>query len=353
VPSALWSRPHGTRDYNPRPGHSDPDDALKTSRIPLFLGLTATALAGALAAAIAFGGPSQLPAMASINDPFKAVDYSGLPPLSHYAGADGVPLAYRRYDPVGGNPRGSVVLVHGSSANSNSMHVLAAAFAKAGQAAYALDIRGHGTSGHKGHIGYIGQLDDDLKQFIRAVAPPGPVTLAGFSAGGGFVLRAMGHDRAHAFHDCLLLSPFLGQDAPNYRPDSGGWVSVGVPRVVGLTLLNAVGIHALNDLPAARFALNDKARGFLTPEYSFALAANFRPAASHEAALKAVDRPCAVVAGADDEAFDTSKLESLLRAQGKDWPVTLLPGSGHIPLTREPRAVDAAVSALNGLRARP
>lgn len=82
--------------------------------------------------------------MASINNPFKSVDFSDMPPLQRFTAADGAALAYRYYSPNGAAARGSVVLVHGSSASSNSMHVLAKAFAKAGYAAYALDIRGHG-----------------------------------------------------------------------------------------------------------------------------------------------------------------------------------------------------------------
>ncbi len=69
-----------------------------------------------LGAAKAFGGPRVLPAMPSINDPFRAVDFSGLPPLSHYKSDDGEALAYRHYGPKSPSAKGSVVLVHGSSA---------------------------------------------------------------------------------------------------------------------------------------------------------------------------------------------------------------------------------------------
>jgi alpha-beta hydrolase superfamily lysophospholipase len=231
------------------------------------------------------------------------------------------------------------------------MHVLAKAFAKAGYAAYALDIRGHGASGTKGRIDYVGQLEDDLESFTHAVTLPKPSTLAGFSSGGGFVLRFAGSARQDIFQNYLLLSPFLGEDAPTSRPDSGGWVSVGVPRVIGLSVLNVLGIHAFNNLPVTSFALNEEARAFLTPEYSFALATNFRPQRDYEKNIKAVHRPCAVVAGISDEAFNTEKLESTFRKLGKNWPVTLLPGIGHIPLTLEPGAVNAAVGAVNGMRA--
>ncbi|MBA2674459.1 MAG: alpha/beta fold hydrolase [Ramlibacter sp.] len=298
------------------------------------------------------GGPTAPPPMPSINDPFKAVDFSQLPPLRRYTAGDGAHLAYRYYPPGEPKAAGSVVLVHGSAASSESMHVLAQAYARAGYAAYGLDMRGHGASGPKGHIAYIGQLDDDLMQFMHAVAPPQPATLVGFSAGGGFALRIAGSAQQQMFQSYLLLSPFLGQDAPNYRPHSGGWINVGVPRVAAVSMLNALGVHALDDLTVVRFALNEQAQRFLTPSYSFAMAANFRPRADYVATMRAVKEPCAVLAGAADEAFDTPQLEAVVRSQRPDWPVALLPGIGHIPLTIDARAVDAAVRATDSLRAK-
>ncbi len=307
------------------------------------------AAALAVAAAIALGGPTPPQPMASINDPFNAVDFSGMPPLLRYQAKDGAALAYRRYAPAQGMAQGSVVLVHGSSANSHSMHVLAKAYAAAGYDTFALDIRGHGASGEngaKGRIGYIGQLEDDLASFVATVAPAKPSRLVGFSSGGGFVLRFAGSPRQDLFQSYLLLSPYLGPDAPNYRPNAGGWVHVGVPRIVGLMLLNRLGIHGFNDLPVTNFALSDEAKARLTPAYSYALAANFGPQRDIVANIKAVHQPLAVLAGVSDEVFMTDKLEGFFRQQGQSWPVTLLPGVGHISLTLDGGAVRAAVHAV-------
>ncbi|MDB5794720.1 MAG: alpha/beta hydrolase [Noviherbaspirillum sp.] len=301
---------------------------------------------GLLAAAIALGGPEPPAPMTSINNPFKTVDFSDLPPPLRYKAEDGTALAYRHYAPAAGNPRGSVVLVHGSSASSNSMHLLAKAFAGAGYEAYALDIRGHGASGVKGTIDYIGQLEDDLVAFVKAVSLTKPATLVGFSSGGGFVLRFAGSQRQDEFQSYLLLSPFLSPEAPNYRPGSGGWVNVGIPRIIGLTMLDRLGIRTFNGLPVTNFALSEEAKTFLTPAYSYSLAANFQPQRDYEANIRAVHLPVAVVAGASDEVFVTEKLEGIFRKQGKPWPVTLLPGIGHIPLTLDAGAVSASVKAV-------
>lgn len=312
--------------------------------------LAFTVLAIVWAAAIAFGGPGNPPPMASINNPFKAVDFAQMPPHRSFKGTDGVDLFFREYNPTGQAARGSAVLVHGSSASSNSMHPLAQTLAAAGIRVYALDVRGHGPSGVKGQIDYIGQLESDLQAFMRAVQPPAPATLIGFSSGGGFVLRVAGGQAKDLFHSFLLLSPYLGRESPTQRPNSGGWVSVGIPRVVGLYFLNSAGVSALNRLPVVRFALTEEARSFLTPEYGFNLAMNFAPHRDYIADIRSAGTRVAVVAGDVDEAFDTSHLEAVIRGAGKNWPVHLLPGIGHIPLTLDPMALEAITQQVRALQ---
>lgn len=316
------------------------------------LPLVALLLLAGLAAAIAFGGPGEPPPMASITDPFKDVDYSGLPATRQFAARDGTRLAYRAYAPFG-LPRGSVVLVHGSSASSASMHVLARALADSGLAAYALDIRGHGESGTKGRIDHVGQLDDDLQDFMRSVQPARPATLAGLSAGGGFALRVAAGERQTLFDQYLLLAPFISQDAPTYRADSGGWVRVGIPRIVALSLLDAVGVQAFGALPVSRFALNEQAKATLTPSYSYALASNFRPRADWRGSIRSAHQPMRLLAGEQDEAFHAERYVGLFQAEGKDVPVTLLPGVSHVGLTLQPQAVQAVVAAVQSLQAGP
>jgi len=96
-------------------------DAVK--RILLIcLGLLVAVFAGA----IIFGGPRTLRTMASINDPFSSVDFSDLPSVARFSARDRTQLAYRHYPSTAATPaEGSVVLVHGSSATSSSMHPMA------------------------------------------------------------------------------------------------------------------------------------------------------------------------------------------------------------------------------------
>lgn len=308
----------------------------------------AAVLVAAFGLAIGFGGPAELPAMPSINDPFKNVNFSDLPQLSYFTGRDGTKLAFRAYLPAEGSAKGSVVLVHGSSGSSSSMHVMAKGFAAAGYSVYALDIRGHGASGVKGHIGYVGQLEDDMEDFVHSTKLAGPSTLVGFSSGGGFVLRIAGSARQKLFANYLLLSPFLSQDAPTSRPSSGGWVSIGVPRLLAIAFLDRMGIRGFNDLPVTRFALTEEAKKFLTPQYSFALAQNFRPERDYRATIGAVKQPLRVLAGENDEAFYADKFAGVFEAAGKGT-VKVLPGVGHISLTLDPAAIEAAIAAVDSM----
>ncbi|NEX64857.1 alpha/beta hydrolase [Noviherbaspirillum galbum] len=306
----------------------------------------------ALAAAIAFGGPVIPPTLHSVSDPFRTVDFSDLPAARGFVARDNTRLAYRAYLPAS-NPRGSVVLVHGSAGSSTSMHVLAKALSKAGFAVYALDIRGHGDSGIRGEIGYVGQLEDDLEDFVHAVKPASPATLGGFSSGGGFALRFAGDRRQKLFASYLLLSPYIGYDAPTRRKASGGWVSVGVPRYVAISLLNRIHLHSFDDLPVIRFAIDDAAERLLTPTYSYALIENFEPLRDYRKNIRAAAQPMRIVAGQEDELFFADQFDGLFKSAGRPVPVTLVPGVGHIPLTLKAEAVAEVVRAKEMMDARP
>ena len=320
-----------------------------SNAVALALTSLAALLATALALAITFGGPTPIPGLASINAPFRSVDYSGLPAVQRYPARDGSALAYRHYPAaITPSPAGvarRIVLVHGSSASSRSMHPLARALAEAGFAVDALDIRGHGDSGGHGQSAYVGQLEDDMEDFVRAVPHAGPSTLLGFSAGGGFVLRVAGSTRQRAFDHYVLLSPYLRYDAPTARPANGDWVSVGIPRVVALSLLNAVGVTAFNHLPVTEFALNAEARKLLTPNYSYALAATFGPHRDYPRDIAQSLAPMQLLAGVEDQLFDAGRFASTFAQAGKLIPVTLIPGVDHIGLTLQPAALQAIVAA--------
>lgn len=301
--------------------------------------------------AIIFGGPGTPHPMGSITDPFSSVDFSDLPRLSKFTARDATELAYRSYAPAPSAPsEGSVVLIHGSSATSSSMHPMAKALSAAGFATYALDIRGHGGSRRKGQIAYIGQLEDDLTDFMHAVSPPAPVTLAGFSSGGGFALRFAGSSRQDLFQSYLLMAPFLSPDAPTSRPGSGGWASVGVPRIIALAILNGFGVRTFNSLPVLRFAVSENAKAILTPEYSYALTMNFAPQRDYLADIRNTHEPFSILIGANDEVYYPDRFADVLKQAGKDRPVTVIPGVDHVQLILATTAFEKSIEALKNLR---
>lgn len=333
--------------------------AKRFTTMTLFSVLAVVALAlASLTLAITLGGPAPINALDSVNAPFKNLDYSALPPVQRFSARDGAQLAYRRYatsaasavraDGATANAASPanrrVILVHGSSASSRSMHPLAMALQTAGFDVAAVDMRGHGDSGPRGHIAYIGQLEDDIVDFSRNLPHTGPQTLLGFSAGAGFVLRFSASAEAALFDRYLLLAPFLIQ-APTNRPGGGGWASVGLPRIVALSVLNRFGVTRWNDLPVTQFALNAEAAKILTPSYSYALATNFGAHLDYKGDIAKAPATLKLLVGADDELMVPERYAEVFAAAGKTIVFTQIPGANHIGLTVNPAAIQVIVAA--------
>lgn len=311
------------------------------------LSITLALLVPFLLLAVWLGGPRAVPAMASIHQPFLKADFSNLPVPRHFVARDGERLAFLHYAPAkSATPQQRrMVLVHGSSSRARSMHVLAQGLATAGFEVVSLDMRGHGDSGPRGHIAYVGQLEDDVADFMQAQPHASPSTLVGFSSGGGFALRLAASAQGKLFDRYLLLAPFLHHQSPVTRPDAGGWVAVGLPRLVALNALNTIGIQSLNHLPVLRFALDEGIRSQLTPTYSHTLAANFRPRQDWHADLQAAQGQLKVLVGSQDEVFVAERYAEALAQAGRALPVTLVEGVDHMGMTMERRGIAAVVDA--------
>ncbi len=302
-------------------------------------------LALSLAAALMFSVPSKPPVMASVNSPFANVDFSSLPKLETFGARDGAQLGYRLYPGTGASV---VVLIHGSSDEGTGLHVLATALQGDGANVYVPEIRGHGRSGTRGDIDTIGQLEDDLSDFvgvIRQQHKDALLSLVGFSSGGGFVLRVLARPVETLFARFVLISPALPYGAPTLRPGTGGWVSVAVPRIVALTLLNRMGVTRFNGLGVVAFA-TDPAVKHLTDNYSFRLAANFGATPDYLKAFAATSKPVALLVGGADELFYSDQFAPLFEPLRRDFRVTLVPGVDHINMTLAPQAVAAVRSAV-------
>ena len=301
-----------------------------------------------LGGVIAFSAPGELPRLLA-GDSLPGMstwNMDELPAVQRVTARDGAPLTYRVYPARADR---AVVLIHGSSGTNISMHKSAQSLQAEGATVYSISLRGHGGSGTaNGDTSYRTQLDDDLMDFIAAAGLTKPGiqrTLIGFSSGGGFVLRTASGANREVFDAYLAISPFIAQDAPTTRPASGGWVSVAVPRVVALSILDGFGMPWFQGLPVVRFATASGPSGNRTPVYSFRLAAGLQLSRDWRREIARIDRPTIVAVGAIDELFLAEQYGPLLKELNPRVTVEVVPGLGHLDMIAQARAC-AAVAAL-------
>jgi alpha-beta hydrolase superfamily lysophospholipase len=284
------------------------------------------------------------PEMRSVSESRHGVDFSNLPAVERFQARDGTMLGFRHYPASGPATGRGAIFIHGSSGSSGTVnHALSAALAARGVETWAIDIRGHGASGTRGDIGYVGQLEDDLADFvafIRKTALDLPLTLIGHSAGGGFALRVAGSSMQGLFVRTVLLAPYLGYDAPNNRPNSGGWVSADVPRILGLLALRKLGINCCEALPVLAFAVPPNSENILVPVYSGRLMRNFATR-GYRTDLAAATRPVTIISGADDEMMLADKYAEVVHAVAPSVDVKLIDGVNHMGIVTVPKAVSA------------
>jgi alpha-beta hydrolase superfamily lysophospholipase len=301
-------------------------------------GLALVGFAGLVLAAMIATPIRRPPELTSISATAGAVDRSDMPPLQRFHARDGTELGYRHYPARGPASGQAAVLIHGSSGSSVAVHALAKALAAHGVETWAPDIRGHGASGTRGDIVYLGQLEDDMSDLvaeIRKTNAAAPLTLLGHSSGGGFALRIAGSSIQNLFARTVLLSPYLGYDAPSSRQDAGGWASPDLPRFLGLSVLRRLGITCCESLPTIAFAVGPDTSAILASTYSYRLMRNFG-AAQYRADLAAAGKPVALYAGAADELMFPDKYGDTV---GPRVAVKLIDGVNHMAIVSDPAAL--------------
>jgi alpha-beta hydrolase superfamily lysophospholipase len=281
---------------------------------------------------------------------------SALPPIERFQARDGTSLGFRHYGPTSAATGRGAVVIHGSTGSSATRgHALSAALAARGVETWAIDIRGHGVSGTRGDIGYVGQLEDDLADFVavvRKTTPTAPLTLIGHSAGGGFALRVAASPIQNLFARTVLLAPYLGYAAPTNQPDSGGWASADIPRILGLLALRTIGVNCCDALPTLAFAVPPNSEKLLVPTYSDRLMRNFANHPDFRGDLAAATRPLTIFSGAADELMLADKYAEAVHGAKPSVDVKLIDGVNHMGIVSNPKAVsviadDVASAGLN------
>lgn len=277
-------------------------------------------------------------------------DYSSLPELKSFKARDGTQLAYRHY------PADSdkiIFLLHGAGWHSRYFLPLAEFISSEGLAqVYTPDLRGHGLNPkRRGDVEYIGQFEDDLADLIAIIRKDNPnsmLVIGGHSSGGGLAIRFAGSQYGKKAKSYLLMSPFLKYNAPTTQPNSGGFAMPYTGRIIGLVMLNNVGIRWFNYLTVMKFNMPERARdGTETLSYSYRLTMAYAPY-DYEKDLSAISQPLLVVAGTKDETMIYCQYEHVI-SQYTTVQVKLLQGVTHMGLVVSPEVRPVIKEWLEGL----
>ena len=276
--------------------------------------------------------------------------------LRTFQARDGVRLAARQ---LTGTGELTVLLLHGVLGSSAELEDAARLLHEStGASVIRLDLRGHGLSaGRPGDVDHIGQYEDDVADVVgtlRREHPTGRLVLAGHSMGGGVALRYASHRAVPGVDGYLLFAPLLGMRSPTERrePATGSaettepFLKVHVPRLVGLAMLNGVGVRCLNSLGTLYFNVG---RGFPIRTYTFRAVASMAPD-DYRVALAADAKPMLVLVGRNDEAFRTGAYPAVI-ALHRNGRTVLIEGESHDGVTRSPVAFAAVEDWVRCLRA--
>lgn len=278
----------------------------------------------------------------------SAQDLSGLPTLQPYPTRSGTALNFRQYDsPHQPTSNRILILVHGSGWHGIQFHRIASALAAAGAATIIVpDLRGHGADpARRGDIDYIDQLEDDLADLISHVSTKdSEIVLAGHSSGGGLVLRFAGGKHGQLADRYIFMAPFLKHNAPTTRQNAGGWASPAVRRIIGLSMLNTIGVKFLNYLPAISFAmpasvLDGPLGHTATTTYSYRLNTGFAPHAKYQADIAALTRPFLLLVGNNDESFFADAYQKTFEAHTTSGTYSVLDDIDHLGIAVDDRAI--------------
>ncbi|EAQ01220.1 hypothetical protein OB2597_04430 [Pseudooceanicola batsensis HTCC2597] len=258
--------------------------------------------------------------------------------VRHLAGPEGAPL---------------VVMAHGSGWDGGQFDALARALSDVAEVV-APDLRGHGAEPERrGDVDHVGQMEDDLADLIAFYRRDETrrVVLLGHSSGGGLVIRFANGAHRGLLDGAVLLAPFVQYDAPMQRENSGGWARPLTRRIVGLTMLNTVGITALDHLVAIEFAMPEAVvqgpEGHrATTAYSWRLNKGYAPRRDWRSDVSALPG-FLLVAGAEDEAFVAELYEPEFTKETDRGEYLVVPDAGHLDIVDAPGTVAAVKAFLN------
>lgn len=254
-----------------------------------------------------------------------------LPELEEYQTRDGSSLSYRYYESTAEQ---ILILLHGSAYHSEYLEPLATYLSEEGIASvYTPNLRGHGPHPEsRGDINYIGQIEHDLNDLIEYVKKRHPgqsITLGGHSSGGGTVIRFAGGEFSHdAVNRYLLIAPYIHHDAPTNKSESD-WANVNIPRMIGLSMLNQIGVTHLNDRNVISFNMpNNYQDNTETLMYSYRLQISMHPRDDYDKDISSMGGEVFVLAGSEDKSFKVDQYEKVFNTHS-NAEVMVMEGLSH------------------------
>lgn len=239
-----------------------------------------------------------------------------------------------------------LILIHGSGSESRYLKTLAGNLSENNIATVLTpDLRGHGRNLlDQPDIDHIGQLEEDIEEIIKYAKDSlgaKKIMLAGHSSGGGLVLRYLANPELIKVNKAIMIAPYLGHDAPTVRPNSGGWVTVGIKRWVGLSILNSLGIRMYNEMPVLFFnrpkAYDDKLQ---VNSYSYRMAINFAPK-NYETDIINLKTKALVVVGEKDESFYTNKFKEVFNPSENYTKIELIKNANHLDIVKNKESINS------------
>ncbi|WP_205589569.1 alpha/beta hydrolase [Chachezhania antarctica] len=255
-----------------------------------------------------------------------------------YTARDGAEFSYTHVQTEGSAGLPLVIMIHGSGWFGGQFDRLAWALRDVAEVK-AVTLRGHGDRpARRGDVDYIGQFEDDIADLMAD--DPREAILLGHSSGGGLVVRFAGGEHGGKIGGAILLAPFLKHNAPTTKPSSGGWAHVLTRRIIGLSMLNNVGVHWLDHMDMIQFnmpkaVLDGPLGDYATTSYSWRLNTSFAPRSNYLADMARLP-PFLLVAGAEDEAMVADRYEPLMSNVTDKGHYHVVNGASHLDIVDAP-----------------
>lgn len=254
------------------------------------------------------------------------------------------------------NSKTTIILLHGVLSSSYTYNKMSGLLRDAADAqVISIDLRGHGqSSGRPGDVDYIDQYTDDLADVLSKVkeeSPNNKIVMAGHSMGGGIILRYVQRKELPKVDAYLLFAPSLGHNAPTLRTstqeNSNGneaFLKIHISRIMGLYMLNTLGIHSYDSLNVLFFNLPNE-----VPLRKYSYRSNMSNApADYKEGLRAIDKPLLVIVGSNDEAYIANEFEPAIKSYNTG-KVVLIEGATHNGIRHNMEAMKAVKQWIKGL----